>query len=138
MPVEPDKAVRIGKVYDFLNDRNVTKSGKNNSTEHEFQYFDHGAVTTAQFESRRGHYYIVSFENNGAPSDLTLRMDYRQTLSREKVTTLEIPYKSLQGSAKGRFSIAGDTYKAYGDVNSWRISVVRNGKIVAQARSFIW
>ena len=138
LPVELDKSVRVGKVYDFLNDRGVTPSGKNGATEQEFKYYDHGAVTAVQIESRKGHYYTVNFENEGAPSDLILRMDYRQTLSRDKVTTLEIPYKALQGSARGRFSITGDAYKAYGDVNSWRISVVRNGKIVAQARSFVW
>jgi hypothetical protein len=138
LPVELDKSVRVAKVYDFLNDRGITPSGRKSNTEEEFKYYEYGAVTAAQIQSRKGHYYTVNFENEGAPADLILRMDYRQTLSRDKVTTLEIPYKGLNGSAKGRFSITGDAYKTYGDVNSWRISVVRNGKIVAQARSFVW
>ncbi len=138
LPVELDPKIGIGKVYDFLNDPDVTHAGRDQGISEEFKYYNYGAVTQAQLESRKGHYFTVNWANKGAAADLILRMDYRQSHTRDKVTTLEIPYKAIEGGVKGHFSITGAVYKEFGDVNSWRISVVRNGKIVAQTRSFIW
>ncbi|NJK91998.1 MAG: hypothetical protein HC904_09340 [Blastochloris sp.] len=69
---------------------------------------------------------------------MTLRFDYRQANTRDKVNTIEIPYQEAKGSLKGTFSVTGEQYREFGDVISWRVSVVRNGKIVAQKKSFVW
>ena len=138
LPVQEDKNISIGKIFDFLNDPKLTPDGKDPVLKHEFKYFNHGAVTKEQIEARKGHYYIVTFTNDGPAADLVIRMDFRQLLSRDKMNTLEVPYKQVKGSVKQQFVIAGDLYKAYGDVNSWRISVVKDGKIVAQKKSYVW
>jgi hypothetical protein len=67
-----------------------------------------------------------------------LRLDYRQAVSRDRVRTLEIPYKQARGTFKGTFSVTGDDYFEFGGVHSWRISLVRDGRIVAQEQSFVW
>jgi hypothetical protein len=138
LPVQLDPKVQIGKIFDFLNDPKLTKTGDNKVIQEEFDYFNYGAVTKAQREARKGHYYIVSFTNEGPATDLSIRMDFRQLLSRDTVNTLEVPFKGAKGDYKQQFVIAGDMYRAYGDVNSWRISVVRDGKIVAQKKSYVW
>lgn len=138
LPTELDPKVKLKKIHDFLNDKNKTPTGGNKALEYEFKYFDHGAVTEAQKESKKGHYYVVNWATDGAGEPLTLRFDYRQMNTRDKVNTLEIPYQNAKGSMKGTFSVTGESYQVAGDVISWRISVVRNGKIVAEKKSFVW
>ena len=138
LPVQLDPKITIGKIYDFLNDPKFTKTGKDPVIKQEFRYFNYGAVTSAEKTERKGHYYIVNFTNAGPPADLIVRMDFRQLLSRDTVNTLEVPFKNMKGTGKQRFVIAGEMYAAYGDVNSWRIAIVRDGVIVAQKKSFVW
>lgn len=136
--VQQDSDVRIRKIYEFLNDPEVTKTGKDRSLEYEFKYFNHGAITKAQRYNREGQYYIVTWTNKGAPADYELRIDYRQAKTRDKINTVTIPYPNAKGTFKGTFSITGDNYYLNGSILSWRISVVRNGVIVAQNKSFVW
>jgi hypothetical protein len=138
LPVQLDDSVRIRKIYEFLNDPKVTKTGKDRSLEYEFKYFNHGAITKAQRYNREGQYYVVTWTNGGGPADYVLRLDYRQGKTREKVKTIEIPYPQAEGTFKGTFSVTGDDYHMDGNILSWRISIVRNGQIVAQKKSFVW
>jgi hypothetical protein len=138
LPKELDAKVKLKKIYDFLNDPAKTATGGHKELEYEFKYFNHGAVTQAQRESRKGHYYVVNWSQGGAAEALTLRFDYRQQNTRDKVNTVEIPYPQARGSLKGTFAVTGESYRTHGDVISWRISVVRNGKIVAEQKSFVW
>ncbi len=138
LPVELDDRFRIGKIHDFLNDAEKTPTGGRPDLEFEFKYFNHGAITNDQKATRQGRYYVVSWANRGEPTDVILRFDYRQTKTRDKVRTIEIPFPSAKGSMRGTFSVAGDAYFMSGDVNSWRVSLVHDGKIVAQETSFIW
>jgi hypothetical protein len=47
-------------------------------------------------------------------------------------------YKNFDGYGKTVIKVTGDKYLRGGVVHSWRISIVRDGKIVAQKKSFIW
>ena len=47
-------------------------------------------------------------------------------------------YKNFDGYEKTVIQVVADDYVRGGVVNSWRISIVRDGKIVAQEKSFIW
>ncbi|MEM1156747.1 MAG: hypothetical protein AAGH72_00695 [Verrucomicrobiota bacterium] len=133
-----DDKVVIRKIYEFLNDPQVTKFGKEKSIEYEFKYFNHGAITKAQRYNREGQYYVVTWTNKGEPADYQLRIDYRQSKTRDKINTITIPYQNAEGTFKGTFSITGDHYYMYGSILSWRISLVRDGVIVAQKKSFVW
>jgi len=138
LPQAPDDEVRIGKIYEFLNDPEITKTGKDKSLAYEFKYFNHGAITERQKYNRQGQYFVVTWSNGGPPADYQLRLDYRQAKTREEVRTLTIPYPNARGTFKGTFSVTGDQYYLNGSLLSWRISVVRNGQIVAEERSFVW
>jgi hypothetical protein len=138
LPVEVDGQVKIRKVYQFLNDPKKTSAGSSPGLAYEFKYFNHGAITAAQQRSRLGQYFVVTWSNGGPAADYVLRLDYRQAVSRDRVRTLEIPYKQARGTFKGTFSVTGDDYLEFGDVHSWRISLVRDGRIVAQEQSFVW
>lgn len=138
IPVQESPDFKIRKVYEFLNDEDENLVGDERSLAYEFEYFNHGAVTKAQRYNRKGQYYVVTWSTRGEAKDVTLRLDYRQGLTREKVTTLEIPYEEAKGTFKGTFAITGDRYYLNGQVLSWRISLVRDGVIVAQEKSFVW
>lgn len=138
LPVSLDKSVHIGKIYDFLNDPNKTKHGGNETLRYEFKYFNWGAITEEQKKRRLGQYYIVNWKNKGPAADMELRLDFRQQRTRDRVYTIKIPFPKARGSYKGRFSVTGEQYFKNGQIHSWRISVVRNGTIVAQETSFIW
>ncbi len=138
LEVNKDSDVYIRKIYEFLNDPKITKTGKDRSLEYEFKYFNHGAITKAQRYNREGQYYIVTWTNKGAPADYELRIDYRQAKTRDQVNTVKIPYPKAKGTFKGTFSITGDNYYLNGGILSWRISVVRNGVIVDEKKSFVW
>jgi hypothetical protein len=138
LPVQLDPKVKIGKIYDFLNDPTQTKTGGNQSIEYEFKYLNHGAVTEEQRSRRIGHYFVVNWSNGNEAQDLVLRMDYRQSKTRDKIYTIEIPFTAARGSKKGKFAVIGDAYSQLGQVYSWRLSVVRDGTIVAQKKSFVW
>ncbi len=138
LSVSNDDTVRIGKIYEFLNDPAITKVGKDHSLKYEFKYFNHGAITKAQLHNRKGHYYVVTWKNFGAAADYQLRFDYRQSRTREKVHTQIIDYPGATGNFKGTFSVTGAPYFENGAILSWRISLVRNGVIVAEKKSFVW
>jgi hypothetical protein len=139
---EPKKntgPVVIGKIYDFLNDPDVTPTGGNEPLEYEFKYFNYGAVTEDQKKARLGHYYVVNFENSGPQEDLILRFEYRQEKTREKIHVFEIPFPAVKGSRKGNFKVIGNDYLTNGRVISWRASVVRqNGEVLDERTSFVW
>jgi hypothetical protein len=138
LPVQLDERFKIKKVYDFLNDPEKTPTGEDRSLQYEFDYFNHGAVTKAQRYNRQGQYYVVTWGCSGEPKNVTLRLDYRQGLTREKVTTMEIPYEEAKGTYKGTFAVTGDRYYLNGQLISWRVSLVHDGVIVAQEKSFVW
>ena len=135
---EPDKNVRFGKIYDVINDPAVTPVGANKPMAYEFKYFNYGAITKDQLKKRKGHYFVINWKNGGEAEDLILRFDYRQEKSTDRTNTLEIAYPAARGDLRGMFSVRGEAYEKFGRVNSWRISVLRKGQIVAEKKSFIW
>ncbi len=138
MPVNLSKQIHIGKISDFLNDPTKTPVGHSEPLQHEMSYYSYGAVTKAQLYQKTGQYYIVNWENEGPAANLILRLDYRQSLTKDEIHTLEIPFDNMRGSRKTTLSITGDAYHKNGTITSWKISVIDNGTVVAHKRSYIW
>jgi hypothetical protein len=140
LPVAIDKEISLNKIYTYWNDQ--TKGNMpppdNASMVFEPKYWDHGAITVKEKQDRKGNIFVINWQNDGKPSDFTVRLDYRQANTREKVMTKTQDYKSFDGYEKTVLKVVGDDYLRGGVVNSWRISIVRDGKIVAQEKSFIW
>jgi len=144
LPVALDKNVSLNKIYTYLNDAVRGKLGKNlpppdnPMMQFEPKYWNHGAITAKDIEDRQGNIFVINWNNDGAPGDFIVRLDYRQTTTRERVMTKTEEYKNFDGYEKTVIKVVGDDYLRGGVVNSWRISIVRDGKIVAQEKSFIW
>lgn len=141
LPVELDQEISLNKIYTYWNDAQKGKNlppVDNASMVFEPKYWDHGAITAKEIQDRKGNIFVINWQNDGKPADFTVRLDYRQANSREKVMTKTQEYKDFDGFEKTVLKVVGDDYLRGGVVNSWRISIVREGKIVAQEKSFIW
>jgi hypothetical protein len=103
----------------------------------ERQYRMFGAVTGLDQRQRFGNYFDF-FWRAKRPSDVTVRLEYRQEKLHEHVQAQEISYRNVHGTQKTEFKVIGDDYFDDGRVISWRCLLIENGRIVAETRSFMW
>jgi hypothetical protein len=103
----------------------------------ERQYRMFGAVTGLDQRQRFGNYFDF-FWRARRPSDVTVRLEYRQEKLHEHVQAQEISYRNVRGTRKTEFKVIGDDYFDDGRVIAWRCLLIENGRIVAENRSFMW
>jgi hypothetical protein len=103
----------------------------------ERQYRMFGAVTALDQRQRFGNYFDF-FWRAKRPSDVTVRLEYRQEKLHEHVQAQEISYRNVRGTQKTEFKVIGDDYFDDGRVIAWRCLLIENGRIVAETRSFMW
>jgi hypothetical protein len=103
----------------------------------ERQYRLFGAVTGVDQRQRFGDYFDF-FWRAKRPSDVTVRLEYRQEKLHEHVQAQEITYQNVRGTHKTEFKVIGDDYFDDGRVIAWRCLLIANGRIVAENRSFLW
>ena len=103
----------------------------------ERQYRMFGAVTALDQRQRFGNYFDF-FWRAKRPSDVTVRLEYRQEKLHEHVQAQEITYRNVRGTHKTEFKVIGDDYFDDGRVIAWRCLLIANGQIVAENRSFMW
>jgi hypothetical protein len=103
----------------------------------ERQYRLYGAVSWIDQRQRFGNYFDF-FWRAKRPSDVTVRLEYRQEKLHEHVQAQEITYKNVRGTNKTEFKVIGDDYFDDGRVIAWRCLLITNGRIVAENRSFLW
>jgi len=103
----------------------------------ERQYRMFGAVTALDQRQRFGNYFDF-FWRAKHPSDITVRLEYRQEKLHEHLQAQEISYRNVHGTHKTEFKVIGDDYFDDGEVIAWRCLLISNGRIVAENRSFMW
>jgi len=103
----------------------------------ERRYRMFGAVTALDQRQRFGNYFDF-FWRAKHPSDITVRLEYRQEKLHEHLQAQEISYRNVHGTHKTEFKVIGDDYFDDGEVIAWRCLLISNGRIVAENRSFMW
>jgi hypothetical protein len=103
----------------------------------ERQYRMFGAVTALDQRQRFGNYFDF-FWRAKRPSDVTVRLEYRQEKLHEHVQAQEITYRNVHGTHKTEFKVIGDDYFDDGRVIAWRCLLIANGQIVSENRSYMW
>src|SRR6516162_4284896 len=103
----------------------------------ERRYRMFGAVTGLDQRQRFGNYFDF-FWRAKRPSDITVRLEYRQEKLHEHVQGQEITYRNVRGTHKTEFKVIGDDYFDDGRVIAWRCLLIASGRIVAENRSFLW
>ena len=97
----------------------------------------HLLVWLAQLSQRYGNYYTVYWKS-AIPSDVTMRLEYRQAGLGNFVMAQERSYSQACGTYRSTFEVTGDDYLEAGCVTSWRIVLIKNRQIVALGQSFLW
>lgn len=132
-----DKRIKTSLVHDVENDSDY-KGAANHALLYEIKYINWGAVTDEQLKARQGHYFTISWENEGPKSDFTARFEYRQVKSKEVVRTLTQNMPHVSGTTRSYFAVVDKAYLAYGPVCSWRFTILKGDTVVAETKSFIW
>ncbi len=132
-----DPNIKITKIHEFRNDEHYNPGG-NPALEFEQLYWNHGAILGDEIESRRGHYFVISWANKGPAANFTTRFEYRQVKTKDVVRVLTMDHSNVKGASRSTFAVLGDAYRAYGPVVSWRFTVLQGGKVVGEEKSFIW
>jgi hypothetical protein len=132
-----DKRISVPVIHDVQNDGTYSASG-NHALQYEVTYLNWGAVTEEQLLARHGHYFTITWKNDGPKADFTARFEYREVKSKEIVRTLTQKMPAVSGAVRSYFAVTDQAYLAYGPIVSWRFTVLRGDTVVAEAKSFLW
>jgi hypothetical protein len=131
-----DKRISVPLIHDVQNDG--TLANGNPALQYEITYLNWGAVTSEQFNARRGHYFTITWKNKGPAADFMARFQYREVKSQEVVRTLTQAMPHVHGAVRSYFAVTGLAYQTYGPIVSWRFTILKGDTVVAEAKSFIW
>jgi hypothetical protein len=132
-----DKRISVPKIHDVQDDSSY-KGGQNHALLYEVDYINWGAVTQEQLHARQGHYFTITWVNDGPKDDFVVRFQYREVGSKEIVRTLTQPMPHVSGAVRSYFAVVNKAYLAYGPVSSWRFTILKGDTVVAETKSFIW
>jgi hypothetical protein len=132
-----DKRITVPLIHDVQNDGDFS-GGDNPALRYEITYLNWGAVTREQLEARRGHYFTITWDNDGPKDDFVARFEYREVKSKEVVRTLTQNMPHVSGAVRSYFAVTDQAYLAYGPIVSWRFTILKGDTVVAEAKSFIW
>jgi hypothetical protein len=132
-----DKRISVPLIHDVQND-GPNSGGDNAVLRYEVTYLNWGAITNEQLLARRGHYFTITWDNDGPKADFTTRFEYREVKSKEIVRSLTQKMPGVSGATRSYFAVVDKAYQAYGPVVSWRFTVLKGDTVVAEAKSFIW
>ncbi len=97
----------------------------------------YGAIDSAEKSELLGNYFTI-FWNTETKAPATVRFEYRQGSTGLKVHTQEVAVSEPRRSNVTKFEVTGDTYERDGKVTQWRASIVENGTVVAEYKSYLW
>jgi hypothetical protein len=132
-----DKRISVPKIHDVLNTGPGSVAG-NTALQYEADYLNWGAVTNQQLRSRFGHYFTITWDNDGPKADFTARFEYREVKSKEIVRTLTQNMPGVSGATRSYFAVVSKAFETYGPVVSWRFTILKGDTVVAEEKSYIW
>ncbi len=104
----------------------------------EREHLLHGAVTEAEQQDRLGHYYVLFWSAMPAVGPVTVRFEFRQIGTGEKVSQLEQVVPSVGEHNTTLLRVSGPIYQEHGRIVAWRASLWRDGNEIDVMRSFLW
>jgi len=142
LPLELDDSYQFRKVLTSVFDPNLVEqsatSGKSSGViEFELHRRTWGAIGSLEVSKRHGSYYTF-FWRNSNESDVTLRLEYRQTGLGNYVMAKERFYPAARGSHRSTFEVVGDDFLENGLVSAWRAMLIVNGRVVGFRQSSMW
>ena len=104
----------------------------------ERQYHFHGAVTEEQRREKLGHYYTLFWNAPETRTPVTVRFEYRQSRTGERVSTFDQVVSDVRDRNQTALRISGESYHRDGRVVAWQATLLQDGKVLDQTRSFLW
>ncbi len=97
----------------------------------------YGAIENSERRDRFGNYFTV-FWKSKTRNPATVRLEYRQGSTGFTVHIQEVQVDKPKHSNTTQFQVIGDDYHKNGKVTQWKASVVENGSVVAEYKSYLW
>ena len=97
-----------------------------------------GAVTAADYFSRYGNYYTVLWKPKTVGSPATVRLQYCQATTGPKIFIKEQVVESPKRNNTTNFEVIGEEYTKQGAVTQWKASVIQDGSVIDEFKSFLW
>ena len=133
------EATEISKVkYYHLKDTDPESLSIDPMIRFEREHLLHGAVTEMEREERLGHYYALFWSAAPVVSPVTVRFEYRQIGTGEKVSRLEREVSQVREHNTTLLQVSGPTYQEHGRIVAWRASIWHAGRELDVMRSFLW
>ena len=104
----------------------------------EQQYHRHGAIDNEQLIEKTGHYYSVFWRTDDHSADIKLRLDYRHQSTGPKNYSYEVAINKVRRRNVTKFAVIGDDYQTLGPVTAWKVSLIINGEVAGENKSFLW
>ena len=104
----------------------------------EQQHYMHGAISNDERDARAGNYYTFFWKADDRTRPVTVRLEYRQSLTRSAVKKQEVEVTDVKRNNVTKFEINAEEFQTNGKVLSWRAVLVQGGKELATTQSFMW
>jgi hypothetical protein len=130
-----------GRVYKVLPEF-LDTTGRADITPSLYDRDAYQAVLRRNPTKRGGLRYDIQWKAKGSKSDqLKLKLELRGVVEGEqpKHLILELPVKQRHRfSHWSSITLAGDEYKAFGDVTAWRVTLWDGDTQLSEQKSFLW
>lgn len=97
----------------------------------------YGAVEASERREIYGNYFTI-FWKSETRAPVTVRFEYRQGSTGLKTHVQEVVVDAPKRTNSTEFRIIGDDYHRNGKVTQWRATIVENGTVVAEYKSYLW
>ena len=97
----------------------------------------HGVLEGEDYSNAYGNYYSVFWVSEDQ-RPVVVRLDYRLGKTAYQVHSKEIIVDVPKSKNVTKFQVTGDEYKKQGPVTQWKASVLDNGEVIAEYKSYLW
>jgi hypothetical protein len=129
--------VTITKVNPYHLQNEAPMATDDRMLEFEQLRYTRGAIESSEYWDKQGNYYTI-FWKTESKSPVTVRLEYRQGKTGSEVHMEETLVAEPKRSNVTKFQVTGDTYHDLGKVTQWKASIVENGTVVAEYKSYLW
>ena len=121
--------------YHFTSERQIRTDDP--MVDFEYRRIAHGQIDNVERRERLGNYYSV-FWNTKTKNPATVKIEYRQGKTGPKIYSKETFVADPGRTNVTKFEVVGDEYHRLGKVTQWKVSIVEDGVVVSEYKSFLW
>lgn len=105
----------------------------------ERRYLSWGAIDREEYQEREGQYFTVFWRLKDSRLGAVVRLEYLQAKTGPEVHIQEIAVdQPRRGNNVVDFQVTGPDFRKNGAVVAWKASILREGAVLADKRSFLW